>query len=286
MKTSINHTVQIFSQNQSSSLKPSITPNLAEPFASGRAAPRLLFDFAVMASLFKLSVTNLPFLDFGAGTAWVSEFCCRMGYQVVSFDISGDLQVCLEERVQADYRINESLLSFAHGDGHAMPFDPSVFGHLLCYDTLHHMHDYPTVFSEFFRVLVPSGRGIFVEPGAAHSSSAETIAFLEIKKDDPTWIERDVILDEIDQVARDAGFNAGLQIVPMPHPLALQTYSNCDWKQFRDGDVLQRLRLTDQLSHLNYYDRVIFYVEKPQVYIARDFPDGSGPHHQEEPDVS
>jgi ubiquinone/menaquinone biosynthesis C-methylase UbiE len=48
-----------------------------------------------------------------------------------------------------------------------MPFESGMFGHLLCYDTVHHMHDYPKVFAEFFRVLRPGGRGVFVEPGAA-----------------------------------------------------------------------------------------------------------------------
>ena len=38
-----------------------------------------------------------------------------------------------------------------------------------------------------------------VEPGARHSTSPETIAFVEAqKKHDPNWIERDVVLEEID----------------------------------------------------------------------------------------
>ena len=236
-----------------------------EPFTAGRAAPRLLFDFGVMAALMKLSVLDQPVLDFGAGTGWVSEFCARMGLDTVAFDIHGDLHACLAGRVSADSRIDPDLLLFAHGDGHAMPFEPDAFGHLLCYDTLHHMHDYPKVFAEFFRVLQGGGRGIFVEPGARHSTSPETVAFVKSqKKHDPSWIERDVVLEEIDQIACNAGFKACLSIVPMPHPLALQTYSMEAWSRFRDGDALERLRLTDQLASLNYWDRVIFYVDKPE----------------------
>ncbi len=104
-----------------------------------------------------------------------------------------------------------------------------------------------------------------MEPGARHSTSPETAAFVEAqKKHDPSWIERDVVLEEIDQIARAAGFTAGLSIVPMPHPPALQTYPMEAWSRFRDGDVLERLRLTDQLASLNYWDRVIFYVDKPE----------------------
>lgn len=253
------HLLEI-SSNQSEAL-----PSITEPFTAGRAAPRLLFDFSVMISLMKLSVLDQPVLDFGAGTGWVSEFCSRMGMQTVAFDIHGDLKTCLEGRVKADSRINPSLLGFTHGDGHAMPFEEDTFGHLLCYDTLHHMHDYPKVFAEFLRVLKKGGRCIFVEPGARHSTSPETVAFVEAqKKHDPSWIERDVVLEEIDQIARAAGFTSGLCIVPMPHSLALQAYSMEAWSRFRDGDSLERLRLTDQLASLNYWDRVIFYVDKPE----------------------
>lgn len=240
-------------------------PTATEPFTAGREASRLLFDFAVMASLLKPSALESPILDFGAGTGWVSEFCARMGFKTVAFDIHGNLQECLENRARADSRIDERLLSFAHGDGHAMPLESGIFGHLLCYDTLHHMHDYPKVFSEFFRVLQGGGRGVFVEPGARHSTSPETIAFVEAqKRNDPDWIERDVVLEEIDQIARDAGFDAGLSIVPMPHPLALQTYSMVEWTRFRNGNIHERLRMTDQLASLNYWDRVIFMIDKPE----------------------
>lgn len=265
MNVSVEHSEQISLPAKSSTTTLNITPTITEPFSVGRAAPRLLFDFGVMASLMKSSVLDQPVLDFGSGTGWVSEFGARMGLQTVAFDIHGDLKACLESRAKADGRIDPGLMSFAHGDGHAMPFELGAFGHLLCYDTLHHMHDYPKVFSEFFRVLRRGGRAIFVEPGARHSTSPETKAFVKAqKKHDPTWIERDVVLEEIDQIARDAGFKAGLQIVPMPHPLALQTYSMGEWKRFRDGDAHQRLRLTDQLAQLNYWDRVIFYVDKPE----------------------
>jgi SAM-dependent methyltransferase len=265
MVTALAHTIPINAVEDSSKVKPAISPTITEPFTAGRASSRLLFDFSVMMALANPSMLDQPILDFGAGSGWVSELCVRMGLQTVSFDIHGDLKACLESRARADFRIDGALLSFAHGDGHAMPFESGVFGHLLCYDTLHHMHDYPKVFSEFFRVLRPGGRGVFVEPGARHSKSPETIAFVEAqKKHDPTWIERDVVLEEIDQIARDAGFSDGLTIIPMPHPLALQAYSIREWRQFREGNKHQRLRFTDQLASMNYWDRVIFCVDKPK----------------------
>lgn len=235
-----------------------------EPFLAGRSSGRLLFDFGVMTSLLKPDALSSPILDFGSGTTWVTEFCARMGFQTVSFDINGELiEACVKERIASDTRIDASLLKTAQGDGHAMPFETGTFGHLLCYDTVHHMHDYPKVFSEFNRILRPGGRAIFVEPGARHSKSPETIAFVEFMKErDPAWIERDVVLEEMDALARAAGFEDGLNIVPMPHPLALQTYKLDGWSRFREGDNLERLRFTDQLADLNYWDRVIFYIDK------------------------
>ena len=94
--------------------------------------------------------------------------CPDVSSNIGIFDIHGDLQACLEYRALADCRIDKSLLSFEHGDGHNMPFESVIFVHLLCYDTLHHMHDYPKVFSEFYRVLHTGGRAIFVEQGARH----------------------------------------------------------------------------------------------------------------------
>lgn len=205
MSISISHAYPIKSAEVRAAGKPCITPTIIEPFTAGRSAPRLLFDFGVMASLMNTSVLDEPVLDFGSGIDWVSEFGARMGLQTVAFDIHGNLQACLEGRAKADSRIDPGLMSFAHGDGHAMPFEPGAFGHLLCYDTLHHMHGYPKVFAEFFRVW-QGGRGIFVKPGARPSTSPETVALVAAqKKHDPSWIERDVVLDEIDQIARAAG---------------------------------------------------------------------------------
>jgi ubiquinone/menaquinone biosynthesis C-methylase UbiE len=95
---------------------------------------------------------QLVAIDAGAGSGWVSEFCARMGLQTVAFNMRGDLQPRPEDGVKADKRIDPSLLTYVQGDGHTMPFEPGSFGHLLCYDTLHHMRDYSRVLLEFFRI--------------------------------------------------------------------------------------------------------------------------------------
>src|SRR5258706_12642173 len=138
-----------------------------------------------MISLLNPTLLDLAILDFGAGSCWITESIARMGQKVTAFDIHPDLKDCIEGRANADARLDQSLIECATGDGHKMPFPDASFGHLLCYDTLHHMHDFDRVFCEFSRVLKPSGRAIFVEPGAKHASSPETIEFLKMKTHDP-----------------------------------------------------------------------------------------------------
>ena len=93
MNVSVRHTYPIDISIKSSKGASSNTPSTTEPFTAGRATPRLLFDFGVMASLMNPQLFHKPVLDFGAGTGWVSEFCVRMGLPTVAFDIHGDLNI-------------------------------------------------------------------------------------------------------------------------------------------------------------------------------------------------
>lgn len=237
-------------------------PAITEPFGVPRSAARLLADFAIMIACMDPSRSNAPVLDFGAGSGWMTEWLARMGRRVVALDIHGDLQACLQHRIDADLRVRPELIAHQQGDGHTMPFGDGVFGHVLCYDTLHHMRDYPRVFTEFARILQPGGRAIFVEPGARHSTSPETIAFLQQQKaDDPTWIERDVVLEEINDIARNAGLS-GLTIVPMPHPERPRRFSLSEWRAYRAGNAQPRRAFAEGLADINYNERVIFYCDR------------------------
>jgi ubiquinone/menaquinone biosynthesis C-methylase UbiE len=240
-----------------------LNPILNEPFGVGRDAARLLFDFAVMLSAFGAQENNRV-LDFGCGTGWISEFLCRSGFDVTGVDIDANAREVFSQRLQADRRLTPTRFRFLHGDGHRLPFNDSTFGHVVCFDSLHHMADYRKVVAEMFRVLDQHGRAVFVEPGAKHSSSKETREFVEkYKKDDPTWLEKDVILDEILALAKEVGFQ---DAKTLPHLLPnMKSYGLEEWIRFaKDRKVGGGLGI-DYLRHLadlNYNGRVIFYLQK------------------------
>ncbi|MHB8621926.1 MAG: class I SAM-dependent methyltransferase [Sulfuricaulis sp.] len=236
--------------------------SINEPFNTGRSASRLFFDFGIMLSCFEQNaIGNNKVLDFAAGTCWISEWLNRMGFDVTAFDINSDSEKLCSIRTQCDLRTNSELMHFQLGDGHIMPFADSSFSHICCFDSLHHMHDYQKVFSEFHRILTAGGRAIFVEPGAKHSTSKETIEFIEkYKKNDPSWIERDVILEEIYQISKNYGFKS-MHIRPVLWP-ELREYDIQSWLKFREGN---RALETDYLSWLkdfNYSSRICFYLKK------------------------
>jgi len=123
------------------------------------------------------------------------------------------------------------------------------------------MHDYAETLREMARVLAPGGRAVFVEPGAQHSRSPETLAFLQtVPPGDPDWIERDVVLEEIDALARASGFS---ELVIRPTlPDGHRQYGLTQWMRFREGDPALADDYLAQLKAINYDAHLVFYLEK------------------------
>lgn len=229
-----------------------------EPFCVGRSADRLLFDLAILLSCIK-KAKNRNVLDFAGGTGWVSEYLNRTGFNVTVFDIDSGILNCVEKRKEADARIDPSRLHSEVCDGHDLKFcSDGYFGNIVCYDSLHHMSDFSLVFKEMFRVLESGGRASFCEPGAKHAESKETIEFIKkYKANDSNWIERSIVLDEINEIACGIGFSP-LRVKPFLHP-GMVDYSFHDWKHFAKN---RKNYIRDLLS-FNFNSRVIFYVDKP-----------------------
>lgn len=241
---------------------PGETPPENYPFSShGRENVRLLFDFATGMGCFNPASPNRRVLDFACGAGWTSEWLNRMGYDVDGFDCDADSIAMAERRLGFDRRLVASRLRFTTADGHRLPYAAETFGQSFCFDSLHHMADYPAVFQEIFRVLAPGSRAVFVEPGAGHSTSPETVRFLRENPKPDWWIERDVDLLHIDQVATAAGFGR-LRVKPFLLPGQVD-YSVIDWFHILDNPVGQANHLQEWRRSC-WNDRVVFYMDKPE----------------------
>ncbi|MFX0199902.1 MAG: class I SAM-dependent methyltransferase [Candidatus Hodarchaeota archaeon] len=232
-----------------------------EPFCAGRDASRLLFDLSILLSCIK-EIDNRNILDFAGGTGWVSEYLNRAGFDVTIIDIAPEISQLMEKRVKADARLEPARMHAVVCDGHNLDFcSDGYFGNIICFDSLHHMSDLSLVIKEMFRILVPGGRASFAEPGAKHANSRETQEFIrKYKSKDPNWIERSIVLDEINEIANSVGFSP-LHIKPFLLP-SMVDYSFHDWKYFAMNAVGQKNYIFHLLS-FNYDSRVIFFIDKP-----------------------
>ena len=182
-----------------------------------------------------------------------------VGYDVYGTDV--DVNAIKEslKRPASDLRIDRERYHMSVADGHKCPFADETFGHIFCFDSLHHMHDYNIVMTELYRVLIPGGRAIFVEPGSRHSSSPETIKFLEENKLGEWWIEKDVDLVNVGKISMSVGFS---EMVVLPFLLPqMVSYNLHDWINFTKNTIAQQ-NLIIETRRFNYEDRVIFFLDK------------------------
>ena len=210
-------------------LSPDKLVALNYPFgrAAGRDQSRLLFDFSIGLSAFDDAIPNQKVLDFACGTGWTSEWLNRFGFDVYAFDVDPAAIHMANLRPPLDPRIDPSRYHTSVGDGHGIGFPDQTFGHVFCFDSLHHMKDYEKVLREMYRVLIPGGRAIFIEPGSRHSTAEETKKFLAEHPIGDWWIEKDVDLQEIWKLASSIGFS-DLLVKPYLLP-SMVNFSFHDW---------------------------------------------------------
>ena len=189
---------------------------------------RYLFYFMVVAKSLGLRPGD-EVLDFGAGSCYVSELLNRFGYMTVALDIDQEVLAIGRERLTLDPRCHSERARFVTGDGMGLPFKDASFDGIICINALHHMPDYRATLAEMYRVLKAGGRAAFSEPGDEHSKSPESIMAVE----QFGAIEKDIILPEIHQLAKEVGF-ARMTLKPyvLPHLVELN-YEEFD--RFRAG---------------------------------------------------
>lgn len=244
------------------SLSPDQLTALNYPFgrAAGRDQARLLFDFSIGLSAFDDTLANRKVLDFACGTGWTSEWLNRFGYDVYAFDVDPAAIKEANRRPKVDHRIDPDRFHTSIGDGHVIGFPDNTFGHVFCFDSLHHMKDYDQVLREMYRVLAPGGRAVFVEPGSRHSQSEETKKFLQDHPLGDWWIEKDVDLLEIWNLTRPIGFG-DMWVKPYLLP-SMVNFSFSDWYNILSNpEGLANYMV--EWRRFAYEDRVTFCLVKP-----------------------
>ena len=163
-----------------------------------------IFDFITVASHLGLP-QNSRILELGAGSCWPSEWLYRMGYRTVSSDISHDMLRLGKERFMPLRQAKDNYIlhaDFICSDAEFLPFADESFDAVIVFNAFHHFPDFLRTFKEIYRILTPSGKLVFSEPGEGHSESDEA----KREMAEHGVLEKDILIDEVDQLAGEAGF--------------------------------------------------------------------------------
>jgi demethylmenaquinone methyltransferase/2-methoxy-6-polyprenyl-1,4-benzoquinol methylase len=104
-------------------------------------------------------------LDAGGGTGRVAEALRRMVQETVVADVS---------RGMLRYAANKGLAT-ACAPAEYLPFASGTFDRIIMVDALHHVFDQRQTVTELWRVLVPGGRILIIEPDI-HKFAVKLIA--------------------------------------------------------------------------------------------------------------
>lgn len=169
-----------------------------------------LYDMAVACELLAPRPDDLV-LDFAAGTCWATELLGRLGVRTVSLDLSLEMMRRGRERLATDSRlVFRDDAAFVVARGQALPFVAGSFDGVLCLNALHHLPSYSVALREIHRILKPSGRAVFSEPGTAHSD--QPLSRFRMREE--SVVEKGVSLPLIRRLAIEAGFRR-MRVVPL-----------------------------------------------------------------------
>ncbi len=174
----------------------------AKPVGNIDEAPDLLICFAqVLAGV--RPIRGMRVLDFGAGTGWTSRMLTQLGCEVVVCDVSATaLDIAAEMFERLPVAGDQPAPTFLRWDGFRFDLDDESIDRIFCIDAFHHVPNPAAVLAEMGRVLKPGGVAGFQEPGPNHSKTAQS----QFEMKQFTVIENDIIMDNIDEWGRAAGF--------------------------------------------------------------------------------
>ena len=141
-------------------------------------------------------------LDFGCATGWLTRMLAGMNCHAIGIDVSGEALRSADSYARKHHPELQPLLRWQLFDGERIDLPDASVDRVLCHDVFHHVPNQLQVLREFRRILRPDGRAVFSEPGPNHSRSAGAQAEMR----EFGVIENDVIVEEIEQSALEAGF--------------------------------------------------------------------------------
>jgi len=184
----------------------------SKPFHSFDDSPQVLVRLGWLLDGARLTA-GLQVAEYGGGAGWLAALLWQMGCHVTCIDPS-DAALALAREL---FEQRRPLLTWptatcatALTDGHTIPLADGSMDRVICFDVFHHVPNQAEILREFFRVLKPGGIACFSEPGRHHSTtvaSQEEMANFRV-------LENDIVVEDIWQLARNAGFS-GIDIRPM-----------------------------------------------------------------------
>lgn len=182
---------------------------LNKPFSDVGDCGRSFLRLGAVLAALRLTRADTV-VDFGAGSGWLTSFFCRMGLRVIGVDVA-----------HAGLKLGTTLLAsrrpwegdgeagFVVYDGETLPLADGSVTKIVCFDSFHHVPNKARLLAEFGRVLAEGGMAGFTEPGEGHSQSPISIQEMS----EYGVLESDVLLEEVWEWARDAGFSE-LRVIP------------------------------------------------------------------------
>lgn len=201
---------------------------MAKPFNDPSESPAVLITFAhVLQGL--LPIAGRRVLDFGCGPGWSSRFLTQLGAEVVCCDVSATALSIAREALQRQPPFGQtSPPEFLHFDGRRFALPDECIDRIMCLSAFHHVPNPRDVLLEMGRVLRPGGVAGFSEPGPNHSRSQAAQHEMRTHH----VVENDVVIEEIWEQAREAGFtDIKLAIFQVTPPL----FSLRDFTHFMAG---------------------------------------------------
>jgi SAM-dependent methyltransferase len=227
---------------------------LSKPFTNPEEANDLMIAFSQV-----VNGLNAPYgaeiLDFGAGTCWSTRCLTQMGYAVTATDVSPTALEIGRELFRrlpvVGHHVPPEFLVF---DGRHFDLPDASMDRIVCLNAFHHVPNPADVLKEMARVLRPGGIAGFSEPGAGHSRTAQA----QYEMRNYTVVENDIVIEDIERWALDAGFSRLDLAVVDPRSYRL------NWTEYTDliGGGVAAERYVDTIREAAA-SRRLFFLYKP-----------------------